>query len=201
LNKLEIIMSKEKKKELKDYSADLLSLESHLMKAVKKQKTSDRVKDSDAIDLLHEIDKTLSEQVMKMESHVNRLGGELMSDLKEKLATFTGSVAGMIDNFRTDPTSKILRDDYTALSMLSIGYTMLHTVALANDDSLLAELTDSHLSELTQLVAEVSRVIPLVVARETIEDPVWAEEIGKIALENTQEAWAGENIKEGPSII
>ena len=194
-------MSAKENKSLRRYTSDLLALESHFMNAVKKQKTSDELKDENAIELIHELDKMSSEHVKSLERHVERLGGKMTSDIKTKIATFAGSVAGLIDGARSDAMSKMLRDDYTALSMITIGYTMLHTHALAEEDELLAELTQKQLSDCTNMITEISKVVPLVVAEEVIDDPKRAKEIGQKALDNTQSAWKPAVVNQEPQIV
>lgn len=194
-------MSTKENKSLRKYTSDLLALESHFMNAVKKQKSSDELKDENAIELIHELDKMSSEHVKSLERHVERLGGKMTSDIKTKIATFAGSVAGLIDGARSDAMSKMLRDDYTALSMITIGYTMLHTHALAEEDELLAELTQKQLSDCTNMITEISKVVPLVVAEEVIGDPKRAKEIGQKALENTQSAWKPAVVNQEPQIV
>ncbi len=194
-------MSTKENKSLRKYTSDLLALESHFMNAVKKQKSSDELKDENAIELIHELDKMSSEHVKSLERHVERLGGKMTSDIKTKIATFAGSVAGLIDGARSDAMSKMLRDDYTALSMITIGYTMLHTHALAEEDELLAELTQKQLSDCTNMITEISKVVPLVVAEEVIGDPKRAKEIGQKALDNTQSAWKPAVVNQEPQIV
>ncbi|REL38113.1 hypothetical protein DYD21_05730 [Rhodohalobacter sp. SW132] len=194
-------MSTEKKKDLRTYTSDLLALEKHFMNAIKKQKASDKVKDDRVIELMHELDKMVSTHVKSLERHVDRLGGEMKSDIKSKIASFTGSVAGLMDSVRSDTVSKMMRDDYTALSMITIGYTMLHTHALAEEDELLADLTTEHMTRCTSLITEISKVVPLVVASEMIEDEKRAEIIGQKALENTQAAWKPDVVNREPEIV
>ena len=192
-------MSAEK---LKDYTADLLTLETHLFNAVNKQRTSDRANDADAMELLNSIDQILRSQIDALENQVDRLGGGRKSDLKELLGSFAGLAAGLIDSVRKDPVSKMLRDDYTALSMLATGYTMLHTHALAMEDEELAQLSVNHLGEITPVITELSRVIPMVVARESTGlDETTAEEIGRKAMEETQKMWRAGQIQKEPSVI
>lgn len=194
-------MSKEEMKSLKKYTADLHALENHFMNAIKKQKSSEKVKDDKVIDLLNEIDKTASSHVQMLENHVERLGGDLKSELKSKIASFAGSVAGLIDGARNDMLSKMMRDDYTALSMIVIGYTMLHTHALAGDDQELAKLAENHLTNYTPFITEISKIAPLTVAHELIDDHSRAEQIGQKALENTQAAWKPEVVNKEPQIV
>lgn len=194
-------MSTEEKNSLRKYTSDLLALENHFMNAVKKQKTSEQIKDEEVIELLHELDKMTSSHVKSLERHMDRLGGNRKSDIKTKIASFAGSIAGLIESARNDTMAKMVRDDYTALSMITIGYTMLHTHALAEEDELLAELTKKNLTNCTIMITEISKVVPLAVAREMIDDAGRAEEIGNKALENTQAAWKPEVVNQKPQIV
>lgn len=188
-------MSTDNQHNLQIYISDLHALERHFMNAVKKQRTSDKVTDDRAVELLGELDKRSSSHVQILESEIEQMGGEIKSALKSKLASFAGSVAGMIDTVRGDALSKMLRDDYAALSMITIGYTMLHTHALSEDNHQLAEISKNHLDNYTVLITEISRVVPLVTAHEINSDSERAEEIGNLALENTQESWSAEHVK------
>lgn len=193
-------MSTNKSKDIKAYTSDLHALERHFMNAVKKQKTSDKVTDERAVDLLNELDKMASSHVRKLEAELEQMGGEVSSTIKSKIASFAGSIAGMIDAVRDDALSKMLRDDYTALSMITIGYTMLHTHALSNENQKLADLSKSHLEDCTVLITEISKVIPLVIAYEINSDTGRAEKIGTRALENTHSAWKPEHVNSEPEI-
>lgn len=188
-------------KSIRKYSSDLLSLLRHLHSAVKQQQSSEKVKEKEAIEILHQMNLRLSEQVDEFEAFVDQMGTDLKEEVKSKIANFTGSIAGLIDTARKDPVSKMLRDDYSALSMLAVGYKMLHTAALAGHNDDLAELTKNHLSVITRLIMEISKAVPMVVAREMIDDKKLAVEIGKKAVKNTQEVWSSENISAGPEIV
>ncbi len=194
-------MSKPEKETLRDYTTDLLTLETHLLNAVKKQKSSEKVRIGEAIELLHVLDKTLSVHTTVLEKKVKEMNGERKSKIKSKIGSFTGQIAGLVDTVREDPVSKMMRDDYCSLSMIAIGYTMLHTLALAANDKELAELSSGNLSDIAQLITETSRVVPVVVALETTDDEEKASKIWKEALENTQNAWSAENIADRPEIV
>lgn len=196
-------MSIDKKRNALDrYANDLLALETHFMKAVSQQRNSEQVTDNRVIELLHELDKMVS-------GHVNALKGRaeaeqesgVTAEIKKKIASFTGSVAGLIDRARTDTVSKMLRDNYTALSMITVGYTMLHTHAIAREDHLLAEMSQSHLMDCTSMIKEVSKVVPLAVAAEVTDDADQAEDVGRRALDNTQAAWSSEVVNREPDIV
>jgi len=187
-------MSTEKSKDIKTYTSDLHALERHLMNAVKKQKTSDKVTDKRAVELLNNLDKMTSSHVQKLTAELDQMGAEVKSTIKSKIASFTGSVAGMIDTVRDDSLSKMLRDDYAALSMITIGYTMLHTHALSSENQELADISKNHLDDCTIMITKTSKVIPIVTAFEINSDTDRAEEIGNRALQNTQESWKGEHV-------
>jgi len=110
-------MSEQNKNSLRTYTSDLLALETHFLNAVKKQKSSEFVKDEIVVELLHELDKSVSKNVTELEKHLETLGGKTKDNIKTKLASFAGSVAGLIDNARSDAVSKMVRDDYTSLSL------------------------------------------------------------------------------------
>lgn len=193
-------MSNSELKNISTYTSDLHALERHFMNAVKKQKTSDKVTDKRAVELLNELDKMASSHVQKLEAELEQMGGEMKSTIKSKIASFAGSIAGMIDTVRDDALSKMLRDDYAALSMITIGYTMLHTHALSSDNQKLADLSKRHLDDCTILITEISKVIPIVTAYEINSDTERAEEIGAKALENTQSSWKPEHVNSEPDI-
>lgn len=174
---------------LQDYTTDLYALLKHTQKVIKTQKSSSKVTNSKAVDLLHDIDMALTEQLADFDDMEDLLNEGTASVIKEKLAAVSGSLAGLMDTQREDPVSKMLRDDYTALSMIASGYTMLHTAALGAGEDGLAELTKSSMTTIAALIKETSRVMPHVVARE-----LDVEHIAEAAETNTQECWNPETM-------
>lgn len=86
--------------------------------------------------------------------------------------------------------SSILRDDYSALNLVTISNTLLHTMALALKKKAVAEVALSHLTNLTPLVVKIGELLPETITRElramSVEvDPLSA----KVALRNTKLAW------------
>ena len=92
-----------------------------------------------------DIDITLSNQIQTFESMQDILNDGTKSTIKESLASFTGAIAAALDTQRKDPVSKMLRDNYTALSMIASGYTMLHIAALGAGNQDLATFTKESL--------------------------------------------------------
>ncbi|MFN1836130.1 hypothetical protein AB2B38_012770 [Balneola sp. MJW-20] len=176
---------------LKGYTEDLYTLLKHTQNVVRKQKNSDKLSHSKAVNLLHQIDISLSNQINHIESNEDWHEDDLKSSIKEKLGSLTGKIAGYIDSAREDAESKMLRDDYTALSFIATGYTMLHTAALAADEAELASFSNDSLTTIAGLITETSRIIPHVVAEE-----IGSPQIAEKAEENTQRSWKPENMME-----
>lgn len=109
---------------------------------------------------------------------------------KEAIAAITGTLAGAAEAFRTHRISRMLRDDYTALSYAAMSYTMLHSTALAAGEAEVADLALRHLRHLTPLIVEISQIMPEVVINELADqDSAVDEGVAKAALNNTQRAW------------
>jgi hypothetical protein len=76
-----------------------------------------------------------------------------------------GLGAAAVDLIRTEGLPKNLRDDYTALSLASIGYVMLHTTAMALDDNEVAELGRQHFADYAGALTVLHGLIPGAVVR------------------------------------
>lgn len=186
-------MSNEK---LATYTNDLLNFNKHFLSVVRSQKTSDTLTNTKAVDLLHNIDIALTSQINELESFDGLIEESRFEFFKEKAATLFGSLAGNIDSLRNDPVSKILRDDYTALNMLSSGYTMLYTAALVDENENLANFALSSLQRVAQLIADTNQIIPFVVTEELAGHNTDMTVIAENALKETQKAWSSENMFE-----
>jgi hypothetical protein len=107
-----------------------------------------------------------------------------------------GVAAGLYDKVRHDPVSKMLRDDYTALSLTAISYTMLHTTALALQKQPLADLAQRYLKDITPIIVDISQVIPGVVLKDLEDNEVMIDRaVGQEAVRKTQQAWSVANTK------
>ncbi len=191
-----MIMESKERNKIPQYISDLRVTANHTLKAIRKQKeTSDVKAGGSGFELLQNMEKTLMGQVEGLKK-AEKMYDEVPSKLKEKVGEAAGFAAGLIDNVRRDPASKQMRDNYTALAMLTAGHTMLKTVALADDNKKLQELAGKHLQELAKLTVSVSKMIPVATAKEIIDDEEEAERIGKLAIEKTQKAWSSENAEE-----
>ncbi|GAB4215557.1 MAG: hypothetical protein OHK0022_55590 [Roseiflexaceae bacterium] len=182
----------ERQETLTQYVGDMLSLTRHIHQAVERQKNDERAKnDRDAGPLITRIDQTLEMHISRLEDHLRALGGDPTSPIKEAFSSLAGVAAGLYDKVRTDPVSKMLRDDYTALSLASMAQTMLHTTGLALKSQATAELALQALKDLTPLVVDISQVIPRVTVKElTDAGEVVDTSVAQQAINNTQFAWS-----------
>lgn len=146
--------------------------------------------------MISQIEATLDEHIEHLERHLKALGGSDSSPVKSAVSAVAGVVAGLYDKVRDEKVSKMLRDDYTALSLAAISYTMLHTTGLALAAAETADIALGHLQHWTPLIVNISEVIPLVVAKELAEDPGQVSpNIGQQAVRNTQTAWSREAVR------
>jgi len=185
----------DREKNLQTYVSDMLAVESHTLEAVERQVGSDAVKQqSDAKRLISSIHYVLKQNTASLEQRLEALGSG-QSALKTAAASVVGAVAGVYDQVRSEAVSRMLRDDYTALSLVAISYTMLHTTALALQDAITADLALQNLKRITPLVMEISKAIPAVVVQDVKADvPSANVSVAKQAASNTQEAWDAKHI-------
>ncbi len=176
---------------LRMYVNDMVALEKHILDAVERQQQDERVQqDPQLKELVDKIYTILRAHVLTMENHAAAVGEQFGSTVKEAVSNVAGAVAGLYDKVRKHPVSRLLRDDYTALSLASTAYSMLYTTGLATRELPVANVALRHLQELTPLVMELSRIIPSAVVKELAEDdPDVDQTILSLAQENTMKAW------------
>lgn len=180
---------------LQQYVSDMIALDNHIIEAVERQLEDERV---DAYPgtrpIIMSIKTALKTQVDGLQQQLASVGGEATGPIKSAISSIAGVAAGLYDKVRHDPVSKMLRDDYTALSLASISYTMLHTTGLALKHTGIANMAVRALKELAPLVIEISEIMPHLVVQDLSEEEVSIDEsIARQAVTNTQEAWSREN--------
>jgi len=186
----------ERQDSLQQYVSDMLAVERHLLPAIENQSKNDAMaRYPEARRLVNKIEATINSHINGLKQHLENLGGDAASPIKSAVTAALGVAATVIENVRTDPVSKNLRDDYTALSLAAIGYTMLHTTGQALMDEQTADLAVSYLMDYTPLITEISKIIPEVVVGELrdeteVLDPGAAER----AVERTQKAWDHDHV-------
>jgi ferritin-like metal-binding protein YciE len=194
-------MMSERKDTLQQYVSDMLAVERHILQPLDTQSDDSRMKSHPEVSrLVNKIESTARSHINGLEQHLKSLGGDAASPVKSAATTVMGAAASAIDKVRTDPVSKNLRDDYTALNLAAVSYTMLHTTGLALKDERTADLAASYLEDYTPLITEINEVMPKVVVHELRdESEVVDPTIVPQAIQRTQEAWEGSNVHRGHS--
>jgi len=163
-------VARSKDEAINSYVTDMLSLEEHIQKAVKGQL-------EDLADY-PEVTRDLRQVLRQVEQHISdlrelsdRRKAEGPSDLVKRAGSaLLGLGAGAVDLVRNEGLPKNLRDDYTAFSLATIGYLMLHTTALALQEQEIADLARQHFADYAQAVTLLHNVIPGAVVRFLRED-------------------------------
>jgi ferritin-like metal-binding protein YciE len=183
-------VARDKDEAINSYITDMLSLEEHIEKAVRGQ--------LEDLEDYPEVTRDLKQILHKVEQHVSdlkeisgRRNAQGASDaIKRAGSALLGLGAAAVDLVRTEGLPKNLRDDYTAFSLATIGYVMLHTTALSLDEREVAELARQHFADYAQAVTLLHNVIPGAVVRFLREDglPVREDVLPEISR-TIEEIW------------
>jgi hypothetical protein len=159
------IVARDRNEAINSYISDMLSLEDHIEKAVRSQ--LEDLKDyPDIVDALRDLHRRLEHHISDLRSlSERRNAGGIVESVKRAGSVVAGVAAGVIDLIRSEGLPKNLRDDYTAFSLASIGYSMLYTTALALDDQEVAELAQVHFSDYAGAVIRLHKLVPTAVVR------------------------------------
>ncbi len=159
-----IIMAdtKDTREAIASYITDMLALEKHIEQAVAGQ-IEDLDEHPDVVRQLKSIHARCETHVAALERMAEQREGSgqsLAGAVKKAASAVLGVGAAGLDFIRAEKLPKNLRDDYTALSLASIGYVMLHTTASALDDDAVAELAKRHLDGYAGAVVALHNMIP-----------------------------------------
>jgi ferritin-like metal-binding protein YciE len=176
---------------LQTYLSDALALERHIAQPLgRQQDMGDARRYADAAAIISQLKATTDAHVRALEARLEALGGHAASPIKSAWSQFLGVGAAAIDGARKTKISKSLRDDYTALSLATISYTMLHATALALGDRETAALAKSHLQDYAGTVMDISDAMPAVVLEELRDDGENVSlDAAELARENATSAW------------
>lgn len=176
---------------LRMYVNDTAAMAKHIENAFDQQREdSDVQSHPEAHRLIERMHSTLLAQRKQMEVHAEAEGGGVGAAVKEAVTSITGAFAGLYGKVRKHPTSRILRDNYTALALACVAYEMLHTTALGLGKQALADTALKSLRELAPLIIAVTEIIPGVVLRELAsDDPNIDTSVEIQARENALTAW------------
>jgi ferritin-like metal-binding protein YciE len=184
------------------YLSDMLALEQHISAPIDSQLGSaDHREYADAIRIIQSIKSVTTSHVTALEAQLKAAGGSGAHPMKSAWAQLLGGGAAAINNVRKTKVSKSLRDDYTALGLAAISYTMLHATAAGLGDGSTAALAKRHLEDIAPIIVEISKTIPAVVLQELADD---GEKVSITAAQLTEdatgEAWSGKNVQTGAPV-
>ncbi|MDD2943938.1 MAG: hypothetical protein PHC51_13355 [bacterium] len=145
----------------------------------------------DAKELLTNASKVLEGHYNKLNELLDTLEIEDSNGHRTAVVTVSDSIETADKNLRQKRNiSKILRDDYSALNLVTISNTILHTTALALDNSAVADVSLQHLANLAPYVVRVGELVPRVLARELRSQSLGVDmAVAEAALVNVKLAW------------
>ncbi len=154
---------------IQTYVSDMLALERHIAQPLHRQLSmTDTARYPDAHTAIARMANLADAHVTALEHALSLLGGHEADPLKSAWSELLGWGAAAIDSVRKTKVSKSLRDDYTALNLAAVSYTMLHATAVGLGDAAIAELARTHLTDYARMVMAVNQVIPAVVLAECV---------------------------------
>jgi hypothetical protein len=183
-------MAEDGRKVLSEYVNDMLAVERDVHAMLRRHKADGHVKQfPNASRLMDRAEETVDRHLAAIQECAGQLGGE--STVKKAVGAALGAIGAAFEKIRDDRASRILRDDYTALSFAAVCYEMLHTTALAIGDRTVADLALRHLKNYAPLVIELCEVVPEVVVQELSKEGKvpGRPEVAERARRNACEAW------------
>lgn len=173
------------------YLTDMYSLEKHLLLPLKSQASDeDFGAFPEARSLVQQLHLRTENSINALEIQIKGLGGDARGGFKTAVTTAAGAVAAAVNEGRTHAITKKLRDDYTALSLVSIGYELLHATGNALGSEQVASLALTHLREVAGFIMSLSQVIiPVAVEELTRTNPEANTKTIVPTQVNIREAW------------
>ena len=152
------------------YLTDIYALEEHIAQPLKNQATDkDFAVFPQAQMLVQRILASSNSASNGVEALVKTFGGDARGSFKSAVTTVAGAAAAVINEARTHAFTKKLRDDYTALSLASVSYGLLHATANALGFPEVALFTKTRLHEIAQQIMDLSNEITPVAVKELAE--------------------------------
>ncbi len=152
------------------YLTDIYALEEHLAQPLKSQATDkDFAAFPQAQALVQRILSSCNSASNGVEALVKSFGGDARGTFKSAVTTVAGAAAALINEARTHAITKKLRDDYTALSLTTVSYGLLHATGNALGFPEVALFSKARLHELAKQIMELSHEITPVAVKELAE--------------------------------
>jgi ferritin-like metal-binding protein YciE len=183
------------KHSLQTYVSDLLALEEHIGKPLDGQLASDATKRyPQALTVIQSLKTINDSHQAALKQCLESLGGHEASPIKSAWSNLLGGAAAAIGAARKTKVTKWLRDDYTALSLAGMSYTLLHATAVGLGDVATATLAKQGLADYARAVMQINQVIPEVVLAELQEDgETVAAGAAETIRQQTNEIWKSQS--------
>lgn len=146
-------------KTIADWVGDIVALESHVEEAMDHQLQIETPSTSIKQTLQH-LHDTVRDSKKRAVAYQDQYGSTAGNPVIKTGSELLGKAAGLIDKMRNDTAAKALRDDYTAYNHLAIAYSMLHTTAMALNDSATQSFAEEGLRTYAGLVQKINHVMP-----------------------------------------
>jgi hypothetical protein len=160
---------------LATYIGDMLALEQHVRVPFETQlRDADLAKYPAADAMVRRLSDISNTHVQSLQAALQSVGGQETGAGKTAVANIEGWFASAIDKIRKTKIAKALRDDYTALSLCCVSYSMLLATANALAAPDVAQLAQRHLRDYAQILMELGVAIPDVVVQDLRETGVTA---------------------------
>jgi len=157
----DLTVSQNAQEAIASYVTDMLALEEHMQKAFAGQAAD--AKGERFASLIRDLNGISERHLVALRDLAERRkqGGQGIAEaIKGAASSVLGLGAAAIDFVRSEKLPKNLRDDYTAVSLATVGYLMLHTTAEALNDAEASELALAHLRDYAKAVMTLFHAVP-----------------------------------------
>lgn len=186
-------MTATREETIRSYIGDLIAVVDHVAEALAKQAGDNDLRRVPRVGgVIDSARLVLVRHQADLQAHVKSMGGASGGGvIKDMLSSAAGVAAGLYGKMRGETVSRIIRDDYTALSFLTACTTMLHTTALALNDTATADMTRRQLNDYPPLIMALSELLPHAVVADLGSDDISVVSPGAAdqAAQDAGDAW------------
>jgi hypothetical protein len=175
---------------LTTYVTDMHALITHGLQAIERQAENLKGENHpEALAAVNEFSRTLQSHLTLLDARAKGLGGSATGPVKDAVSAVTGFAAGLINAVRAEEASKSIRDDYTFLSHVAIGYLMLHATATGLNDRETATIAETGYRDAARLIMHIDRIMPSLVLQELRQDGLPVADTSAQSHEMLKKAW------------
>ena len=178
-------------KVISDWIGDIVALVSHVEEALDHQLKL-KSASPELTATIQRFHDTVRDDKRRAEAYQEQYGSTGGNPVIKKGAELLGKAAGVIDQMRSDSVAKALRDDYTAFNHVAVAYTMLHTTAMAYNDSATEAFAGEGLTTYAGMIQQINHVMPEAVVLDLADnkdDPAPNTGIVEQCREFIDQAW------------